>query len=99
MHVANFKDADGNTVAQKLRYPDKTFAVVGDLKKAVLFGQNLWRDGGKSCVVVEGELDALSMSQAFDNKWAVVSIKTGAAGAVKDIKKSIKNWKPDLYRV
>ena len=90
MHIANFKDADGNTVAQKLRYPDKTFAVVGDLKKAVLFGQNLWRDGGKSCVVVEGELDALSMSQAFDNKWAVVSIKTGAAGAKKDIQKAIE---------
>ncbi len=39
-HIANYKDADGNTVAQKLRYPDKTFSVVGDLKKAVLYGQH-----------------------------------------------------------
>ena len=73
VHIANYKDVDGNTVAQKLRY-----------------GQNLWRDGGKHLCVVEGELDALSMSQAFDNKWAVVSVKTGAAGAKKDIAKSLE---------
>ena len=27
-------------------------------------------------VVTEGEVDALSVSQAFDNKWAVVSVPT-----------------------
>lgn len=90
VHIANYKDVDGNTVAQKLRYPDKTFAVVGDLKKAALYGQSLWQDGGKYLIIVEGELDALSMSQAFDNKWAVVSVKTGAAGAKKDIAKSLE---------
>lgn len=90
LHIANFKDANGKTVAQKLRYPDKTFAVVGDMKQAVLFGQNLWRDGGRTVVITEGELDALSMSQAFDHKWAVVSVKTGAAGAKRDIKKSLE---------
>ena len=90
LHIANFKDANGKTVAQKLRYPDKTFAIVGDMKQAVLFGQNLWRDGGRTVVITEGELDALSMSQAFDHKWAVVSVKTGAAGAKRDIKKSLE---------
>ena len=90
VQVANYKDKNGKTVAQKLRYPDKTFAVVGDLKEAGLFGQSLWRDGGRTCVITEGEIDAMSVSQAFDHKWAVVSVKTGAAGAKRDIKKSIE---------
>ena len=90
MHVANYKDTKGKTVAQKIRYPDKTFAVVGDLKQAGLFGQSLWRDGGRTVVITEGELDAMSVSQAFEHKWAVTSVKTGAAGAERDIKKSIE---------
>ena len=43
------------------------------------------------CTVVEGELDALSLSQCFQNKWAVVVIRSGAAGAKKDIKRAI-DW-------
>ena len=62
----------------------------GSLKEAALYGQWLWRDKGKNVTVVEGELDALSMSQAFDHKWPVVSVKTGAAGAKKDIKQAIE---------
>ena len=60
------------------------------MKEADLYGQWLWRDKGKSVTIVEGELDALAMSQAFDHKWPVVSIKTGAAGAKKDIKQAIE---------
>ena len=52
---------------------------------------HLWRDGGKMCTIVEGELDALSLSQCFQNKWAVVSVRSGAAGAKKDIKRAI-DW-------
>ena len=69
----------------------KQFSVRGSFKETGLYGQWLWRDRGKTVTVVEGELDALSLSQAFDHKWAVVSVKTGAAGAKKDIKNSI-SW-------
>ena len=62
----------------------------GSLKEAALYGQWLWRDKGNNVTVVEGELDALSMSQAFDHKWPVVSVKTGAAGAKRDIKQAIE---------
>lgn len=72
-------------VAQKLRYPDKDFAVLGNIKKAGLVGQHLWRDGGRMVVITEGELDAAAVSQAFDHRWPVVSIKNGAGGAHKDV--------------
>ena len=41
-------------------------------------------------VVTEGEIDALSVSKLWDNKYPVVSIKTGAAGAKKDISKELE---------
>lgn len=89
-HIANHKTPDGETVAQKIRTPNKEFCVLGDIKKAGLYGQWLWRDGGNNVTVVEGELDALSMSQAFDNKWPVVSVNTGAAGAKREVSKAIE---------
>ena len=82
VQIANYKSA-GRVVAQKLRFPNKDFLFVGDIKNAGLYGQHLWRDGGKMVTVVEGEVDALSMSQALGNKWPVVSIPNGAAGARK----------------
>jgi len=88
--IANHKTKDGKTVAQKIRTAGKNFSVRGTIKEAGLYGQWLWRDGGKNVTIVEGELDALSMSQAFDNKWPVVSLKTGAAGAKKDVKQAIE---------
>ena len=90
VQVANHKDESGRTVAQKIRMPNKEFFAKGSMKEAGLYGQWLWRDGGKMVTVTEGELDALSLSQAMGNKWPVVSVKTGAAGAKRDISKSIE---------
>jgi len=90
VQIANHKTPDGVTVAQKVRTGNKEFFVTGSLKEAGLYGQWLWRDGGNNVTVVEGELDALSMSQAFEHKWPVVSVNTGAAGAKKEITKAIE---------
>lgn len=76
--VACYYDDDGNMVAQKVRLPGKDFRVIGDLKKALPFGSHVWPRTGRSIVVTEGEIDALSMSQVQDNKWPVVSIACGA---------------------
>lgn len=81
---------DGTIVAQKLRFPSKDFVTLGDFKDVGLYGQHLWRDGGKMVTVTEGEIDALTVSQLFGNKWPVVSIPTGAAGAVKSFQKSLE---------
>jgi twinkle protein len=78
-------------VAAKVRFPDKSFTWLGSPKAAPLYGQWLWRDGGKMVVVTEGEIDALSVSQAQGNKWPVVSVQNGAQGAAASIRKAI-DW-------
>lgn len=74
---------DGTLVAQHLRTSKKAFSWVGDSKNVELFGQHLWRDGGKMVVITEGEIDCMSVSQLQGNKWPVVSIPSGAASAKK----------------
>lgn len=90
VQIANYHSEAGGIVAQKLRFADKTFTVLGNLKDATpLYGQWLWRDGGRKIIVTEGEIDALSVSQLQNNKWPVVSIPNGAQGAVNAFRKSI----------
>ena len=90
VQIANYKDTKGHIVAQKIRFPNKEFIFKGNAKAAGLYGMHLWRDGGKKIVITEGELDALSMSQALQNKWPVVSVINGAAGAKKNISNNIE---------
>lgn len=90
VHIAPFYDDKGNLVAQHLRFPNKDFVWLGEPKKAGLFGQHLWRDGGKQVVITEGEIDCMSISQLWGNKWPVVSLKSGAAGAKKDLGKAVQ---------
>jgi twinkle protein len=90
VQVAQFYTSSGELVAQKLRYPDKSFVVLGDIKRAGLYGEHLWRDGGRMVVVTEGEIDALSVSQLQGNKWPVVSIPNGAQSAKKAVASSLE---------
>lgn len=83
VQVAPYYDASRTLVAQKLRWPDKTFTILGDIKKALPFGAQAWPPTGRKIVVTEGEIDALSMSQAQGNNWPVVSIACGAGGQIK----------------
>lgn len=89
-HIAPFYDAEGTMVAQKVRLPGKDFLVLGDLKEALpLYGQHLCRDGGKMIVVTEGEIDAMSVTQAMGLTWPAVSIPQGAPSAKKAISKAL----------
>lgn len=85
VHVAQYRDSEGQIVAQKVRDAKKNFMFTGSPKQATLFGQHLWRDGGKMVVITEGEIDALSVSMLQNNKWPVVSVPNGAQGAAKSI--------------
>lgn len=85
VQVANYHDAKGQLVAQKLKKPDKSFQWIGAPRAASLFGAQLWAAGGKRIVITEGEIDALSASQALGNTWPVVSIKNGAQSAKREL--------------
>lgn len=97
-HIANYFDERGKKVAQKIRHAGKQFDVRGGGKDMLLYGQWLWPTEGKSVTVVEGEIDALSVSQVFDNKWPVVSLPKGAAAAAGAITKAMK-WLNGFDRI
>lgn len=82
--------SDGALVAQHYRTPAKAFAWAGEPKGCELFGQHLWRDGGKKVVITEGEIDAMSLSQVQGNKWPVVSLPNGASAAAKSLRANIE---------
>ncbi len=86
VEVANYWQ-DGTMQAQHVRFTDdKDFIWRGNSKGCQLFGQHLWRQGGRRIVVTEGEIDAMSIAEAQDRKWPVVSVPGGSAGAAKAIR-------------
>lgn len=93
-HIAPYYDDAGTLVAQKVRFKEngeKAFVFPGDPRAAGLFGQRLARDAGKMVVITEGELDALSVSQALGNNWPALSLPKGAGNAAKDIARHV-SW-------
>lgn len=88
--VATYYDTSGSPLCQKLRFPDKSFTFIGETKHPPLYGQWLARDGGKMIIVTEGELDALSVSQAQGLKWPAVSVPNGAQGAARSVRQNIE---------
>ena len=92
VQIANYYDPKGReVVAQKIRWANKDFRFIGEPKEAGLYGQWLWRDGGKMIVITEGEIDAISVSQVQGHKWPVVSVPNGAQGAKKALQKQL-DW-------
>lgn len=91
VQIANYRDPQTRElVAQKLRYKDKTFKVVGNGSGMPLFGQHLWPSSGRRVVVTEGEIDALSVAQASGLTWPVVSLANGAQSATSAIKNALE---------
>lgn len=80
--IANYYNNNGQIIAQKLRTSDKKFKFIGDSSGELLWGKHLWRNkGGRKLVVTEGEIDALSVAHAYEGKYPVVSLSTGAGNA------------------
>jgi len=87
------KDAQGNVIKHHYPFHSKKGEMVGIKTRLVankkffcsgntskdnaLFGQNLFKAGGKFVTVCEGELDAMSVFEMFGSKWASVSINNG----------------------
>lgn len=88
VQVANYYDTNRELVAQKVRYVNKDFLFLGD-SKCPLYGQWLWDSKNyDELIIVEGEIDALSVSQVFNHRKAVVSIPKGVKGAKKDLQRN-----------
>lgn len=90
VHIADYRDAAGDVVAQHTRDSEKQFAWLGDAKSVTLWGQHLWSGTGRRVVVTEGEIDAMSVAQALGLTWPVVSIPNGAQGAKKAIQRNLE---------
>jgi len=85
VQIADYRNAKGELIAQKVRGRDKTFSVVGGGTDMPLFGQHLWPATGRRIVVTEGEVDALSVAQACGLSWPVVSLPNGASAAKRSL--------------
>jgi twinkle protein len=79
-------------VGTKTRFVDnKNFSFAGTYEGTGLFGEQLFRNtGGKYLTITEGECDAMACYELMQSKWACVSLKRGASGAVKDVRESIE---------
>ena len=89
LEIANYYK-DGTLVAQHLRGSNKKFFWNGDNSHPTLWGQHLWRKGGKRIIITEGEYDCMAINQMLGGRWGVVSLPNGAAGAVKAIKDNLE---------
>lgn len=80
-----YYNRDNHLCGFKIRTPDKQFRVVGKVvgEDVLLFGQQLFKGGGKYVTIHEGEFDALAGYQMMGSKFAHLSIPTGAKGAKK----------------
>ena len=90
-HIYPYYDINGSQVANKVRHvANKSFNAEGQMTKATLFGQQLFRDSGKYITLCEGELDALSAYEMMGSKWPVLSVRNGAQSAVRDCKEQLE---------
>ena len=82
---------DMGTTSYKVRETTKkNFYWKGTPKDTQLFGQNLFKEGGKYITIVEGECDAMSAYELLGSQWPVISVKNGAGGATNDIKENLE---------
>ena len=90
-HYPYFDKDGGGAIGTKVRIVNnKQFYATGGFDNAGLFGQQAFKSGGKYITITEGEADAMAVNEMFDGKWPVVSIRSGAAGASKDIKANLE---------
>ena len=96
MHNGKIVDHDypyyikGEEAASKIRKANKEFMWTSSPKEVGLFGEQLFKTGGKFITLVEGECDAMAAYELLGSKWPVVSIKSGAAGGARDVKNSLE---------
>ena len=93
IHVYPYYSKERNHIINKIRVvEDKKFYSEGassDGNNTTLFGQQLFKEGGKFITICEGEIDCLSTYQMLGNKWPVLSVRNGSASAPSEIKRNL----------
>ena len=86
--AAKVRNPDTVTVTDGKEKTSKHMYNTGDWQGVTLFGQHLFSGGGKIITITEGEYDACASYMMQGSKYPVVSIKSGAQGALADCKKA-----------
>ena len=76
--------------ATKVRKKNKEFSWQGNAKEVGLFGENLFKAGGKFITLTEGECDAMAAYELMGSKWPSVSVRSGAKGGITDVKANLE---------
>ena len=90
-HYYPYYNADtGEVCAAKVRdVKTKGFHSTGDMSGVGFFGQQQC-NSNKYITITEGELDALSVYEMFNKQYDVVSLRSGASNAAKEIKEQLE---------
>lgn len=86
VHIQLIKDETGRVIDQKTRTRDKKFSWLGNSafkNNGGVIGSWSWPEKGRSVVITEGEIDRMSVSQAFDNKYPTGSLPNGSNSVKK----------------
>ena len=90
-HYPYYDPETGELCASKVRIVDqKNFYTTGEPTRAGFFGQNVCRGRGKFLTITEGELDAMAAYEMFGKSYDVVSLRSGASNAAKEIKEHLE---------
>lgn len=83
-----YYNRDNHICGFKIRTPSKDFRVVGKVvgEDVMLFGQQLFKSGGKYVTIHEGEFDALAGFQMLGSKFPNLSVPTGAKSSPKAVR-------------
>jgi twinkle protein len=74
-------DVAGKTVYKQRIVADKEFFWIGGNGAGELFGKDKFQSGGKRLVIVEGEIDMLSVAQAMQDKYQTIYPVVGLPSA------------------
>lgn len=89
VQVADYRDADGKLIAQKIKTADKKFAILGDGRGLRCWQLHRYKGGGKRIPIFEGETDCLRWLELFP-KYPACAVPSGAAGAARAVAKDIE---------
>jgi twinkle protein len=97
VHCENYYNRNLEHIAQKLRYPNKTFPWINYDKELLLFGAHIYLDFKKPIIITEGAIDAMSIYE-HNNDLQAVSIFGGARDAYNNLKVNIE-WLKKFKKV